>query len=329
MAILKTNNISTDPAINAKLKTNVSKDEILQRFNPTKTDNILPCDGGLSYLSEKVDQCIDSINPNVLKVGITDAQADRIITNSSKVGITPAQASAITANTAKTGISSGQASAITDNTAKTGISSGQASAIVANTAKTVLTIGTGSGNAKAGNTTTISSGQASAIIDNTAKNTNVVQTSVTGNAGTATKIATITNDNIVQLAGNQTLTGTKTFSATIVGSVNGNSATTSETTITSGQASAITANTAKTGISSGQASEITANTKKVSMVIGTKETQAKAGNTTTISDAQVLLLKNLGKGITVTSISLSFSKDRNNNLTITDGTSNWVIAAAR
>jgi hypothetical protein len=65
------------------------------------------------------------------------------------------------------------------------------------------------------------------------------------------------------------------------------------------------------------------------MVIGTKETQAKAGNTTTISDAQVLLLKNLGKGITVTSISLSFSKDRNNNLTITDGTSNWVIAAAR
>jgi hypothetical protein len=295
MAILKTNNISTDPAINAKLKTNVSKDEILQRFNATKTDNILPCDDGLSYLSEKVDECIDSINPNILKVGITDAQATRIATNSSKVGITSAQSSAITANTSKTGITSGQASAITANTAKTGISSGQASAITANTAK----------------------------------NTNVVQTSVTGNAGTATKIASITNDNIVQLAGNQTLTGTKTFSATIVGSVNGNSATTSETTITSGQASAITANTAKTGISSGQASEITANTKKVSMVIGTKETQAKAGNTTTISDAQVLLLKNLGKGITVTSISLSFSKDRNNNLTITDGTSNWVIAAAR
>ena len=73
----------------------------------------------------------------------------------------------------------------------------------------------------------------------------------TGNADTATKIASITNTNIVQLAGDQTLTGTKTFSETIVGSVNGNSATTSETTITSGQASAITANTAKVSLVGG------------------------------------------------------------------------------
>ena len=123
MAILKTNNISTDPAINAKLKTNVSKDEILQRFNPTKTDNILPCDGGLSYLSEKVDECIDSINPNILKTGITDAQASAITRNTSKTGISSSQASAITANTSKTGISSSQASAITANTSKTGITS--------------------------------------------------------------------------------------------------------------------------------------------------------------------------------------------------------------
>lgn len=73
----------------------------------------------------------------------------------------------------------------------------------------------------------------------------------TGNAATATKIASITNANIVQLAGDQTLTGTKTFDETIVGSVNGNSATTSETTITSGQASAITANTAKVSLVGG------------------------------------------------------------------------------
>ena len=44
------------------------------------------------------------------------------------------------------------------------------------------------------------------------------------------------------LAGTQTFSGTKTFSETIVGSVNGNSATTSETTITSGQATQITNN---------------------------------------------------------------------------------------
>ena len=73
----------------------------------------------------------------------------------------------------------------------------------------------------------------------------------TGNADTATKIASITNTNIVQLAGDQTLTGTKTFSETIVGSINGNSATTSETTITGGQASAITANTAKVSLAGG------------------------------------------------------------------------------
>jgi len=42
-------------------------------------------------------------------------------------------------------------------------------AIAANTNKTVLVVGTGSGNAKAGNTTTISSGQASAISANTSK----------------------------------------------------------------------------------------------------------------------------------------------------------------
>ena len=42
-------------------------------------------------------------------------------------------------------------------------------AITANTNKTVLVVGTGSGNAKAGNTTTITSGQASAITANTAK----------------------------------------------------------------------------------------------------------------------------------------------------------------
>ena len=149
MAIRKSNDISNDPAINSRLRTTVAKDEILQRFNPTKTDNILPCDDGLTYLSEKVDQCIDVVNVNETKVtfpGIgttsstckagntttfTDAQATRIAGNSSKVGITPAQASAITANTAKTGISSSQTSAITANTSKTGFTSGHSACICA------------------------------------------------------------------------------------------------------------------------------------------------------------------------------------------------------
>ncbi len=52
-----------------------------------------------------------------------------------------------------------------------------------------------------------------------------------------------------------------------------------KTGITSSQASAITANTSKTGITTAQANAITANTAKTSMVIGTRGTNAMAGNT--------------------------------------------------
>lgn len=49
----------------------------------------------------------------------------------------------------------------------------------------------------------------------------------------------------------ETISGAKTFSSTIVGSINGNSATTSERTITSGEISAISTNTLKVGITTG------------------------------------------------------------------------------
>ena len=49
----------------------------------------------------------------------------------------------------------------------------------------------------------------------------------------------------------ETISGAKTFSSTIVGSINGNSATTSERTITSGEISAISTNTSKVGITTG------------------------------------------------------------------------------
>lgn len=122
--------------------------------------------------------------------------------------------------------------------------------------QTHLQLGTTSSTALAGDTTTISSGQAAEITANTAKVSNIVQTDITGNAGTAsqlqntvtiggvdfngqndvdlpgvnetgdqdtsgnaataTKIASITNTDIVQLAGAQTLSGVKTFSSSIV-----------------------------------------------------------------------------------------------------------------
>ena len=61
-----------------------------------------------------------------------------------------------------------------------------------------------------------------------------------------TKLDTITVSNIVLKDATETISGAKTFSNTIIGDVNGNSATTSERTITSGEISAISANTSKT-----------------------------------------------------------------------------------
>ena len=78
---------------------------------------------------------------------------------------------------------------------------------------------------------------------NDAKATNVTQTIITGNAGTVT--------NGVYTTGTQTIAGAKTFSTTIIGSVNGNSATTSETTITSEQATAIEKSTTITNSTKG------------------------------------------------------------------------------
>ena len=57
----------------------------------------------------------------------------------------------------------------------------------------------------------------SAIAANTAKTSNIVQTTITGNAGTATKIASITNSNIVQLATTQTLANKTLSTATLTG----------------------------------------------------------------------------------------------------------------
>ena len=105
--------------------------EITERFDST-TDNDNKFDSAIQYINEKVDECIDALNTNTSKTGITTSQASAITANTAKTGISTSQASAITANTAKTGITSTQASRITANTAKTGITSTQASQITAN-----------------------------------------------------------------------------------------------------------------------------------------------------------------------------------------------------
>lgn len=86
MAIRKTNDIANDPNINSRLKGSVQVAEILERYNVTKTDNILPGDEAFGYLSEKIDQCIDTINTNTSKTGISSGQASAITANTAKVG---------------------------------------------------------------------------------------------------------------------------------------------------------------------------------------------------------------------------------------------------
>jgi hypothetical protein len=73
----------------------------------------------------------------------------------------------------------------------------------------------------------------------------------TGKATTSRGVKNAIGSLAIGKTGNVTITGTKTFSSTISGSINGNSATTSERTITTGEISAISTNTNKVGITTG------------------------------------------------------------------------------
>ena len=93
--------------------------EITERFD-SSTENDNKFDSAIQYINEKVDECIDALNANTAKTGITTSQASAISANTAKTGISTSQASAITANSAKTGITSTQAGHITANNAKIG-----------------------------------------------------------------------------------------------------------------------------------------------------------------------------------------------------------------
>ena len=61
MAIRKSDDIANDPNIDSRIKSTVKIEEILERYNVNKTDNILPGDEAFAYLSEKIDECIDML----------------------------------------------------------------------------------------------------------------------------------------------------------------------------------------------------------------------------------------------------------------------------
>ena len=135
MSIRKSDDLANDSDSRYNnLRDAAKRAKITERFDDT-THNEQPSDEALQFLNKKLDECIDALNTNTSKTGITTSQASAITANTAKTGISTSQASAITANTAKTGITSTQASRITANTAKTGITSTQASQITANNAK--------------------------------------------------------------------------------------------------------------------------------------------------------------------------------------------------
>ena len=73
MAIRKSDDIANDPNIDSRIKSTVKIEEILERYNVSKTDNILPGDEAFAYLSEKIDECIDTINSNETAVSSSGA----------------------------------------------------------------------------------------------------------------------------------------------------------------------------------------------------------------------------------------------------------------
>ena len=251
-SINKLNNIEANAQVNRALldEDNMASD----------SDTLAPTQQSVkAYVDGQTHLQIGTNSTNALAgntTTISTEQASAITANTNKTGITTSQASAIVTNTAKTGITTSQASAITANTAKTGISTSQANAITANTSKitnathtgdvtgsVVLTIGDGkvvTDKILDANVTTAKIADDSitenklantllAEIDaNTAKETNVVQTTVTGNAGTATTLETARAINGVDFNGSAPITITaagSTLSDTVPVSKGGTGAT--------------------------------------------------------------------------------------------------------
>ena len=87
---------------------------------------------------------------------------------------------------------------------------------------------------------------------------------------------------------------------------------------------------AQSNLSGSSASSIATNKAKTPLTIGTRATNAKAGNTTTISTAQATLLTNLNKGVTnSTGQPITIALNEDGALVITVDRSTYTIAADR
>ena len=88
MAVRKFSDLAneTDSKFN-NIKDTKARAKITERFDDT-THNEQPSDEALQFLNKKLDECIDALNTNTNKTGISTSQASAISANPSKTGIT-------------------------------------------------------------------------------------------------------------------------------------------------------------------------------------------------------------------------------------------------
>lgn len=85
MAIRKSDDIANETGDEyAKSKSSSKVANITERFNDS-TDNDNPFDDALQYVNKKIDECIDVVNANDRKTGISNTQSAAITANTSKI----------------------------------------------------------------------------------------------------------------------------------------------------------------------------------------------------------------------------------------------------
>jgi hypothetical protein len=187
----------------------------------------------------------------------TDSHVSAVAANSAKVGITPTQAANIVTNNAKV-------SNVSTNLSKT-----------STTTNVTVNSSDGANIALGAATTSVAGVMTKALYDNViannAKVSNIVQTTITGNAGSADTAAALTGAQASAITANTAKVG-----------------------ITPTQASNITTNNAKVGITAGQASAISANTAKITYpsADSTKLAGIATGATANSTDAVLLARAN-------------------------------------
>jgi len=303
MAVRKSNDLGSESDSRYdNVKTAAARAKISVRFDDT-THNEQVSDEALQFLNKKVDEVIDVLNTNTGKTGISSAQASAISLNTAKNTNTDQDLSGLALKTAITGsftaASSSFSSRVTLNDAKVTNADQSKSDINALDITEVGTISSGVWQGTTIKTTYIADANISmAKLANIATDTFIGRTA--SNAGVPKALSKTEALAILNVENGATADQSNTEILTAIedgvdsvhykdGSIDTDHIGDNQVTddkLADSINTAISNNSAKIGTTSTERTRIAANHAKVSMVIGTGSSQAKAGNTTTISSGQ-------------------------------------------